>query len=43
MRNLEGYAKVGRLIGVTIIVPLLGFGYKLVGTYIKQLLFGVEP
>jgi aspartokinase len=40
MRSLEGYAKAGRIIGVTIILPFLGFVFTLIGTYIKQLIFG---
>ena len=40
MQSLEGYAKAGRIIGVTIILPFLGFVFTLIGTYIKQLIFG---
>jgi len=40
MKSLEGYAKAGRWVSVTIIVPLLGFIFTMIGSYIQQRFFG---
>jgi aspartokinase len=36
MRSLEGYAKAGRWVSITVIFPLIGFAFTMLGNYIQQ-------